>query len=520
MVLSVCQRLLHDVQASEDAFQATFLALVREARYVARREALGGWLYTVAYRVALKAKGRAARRAAQEKAGLAIPEAVTPEDTSVFDLRPLLDEEINRLPEKYRRPVVLCYLQGKTNTEAARQLGCPPGTIATRLTWARERLRRRLTQRGVTLSAGALAAVFGGGKLQAVLPGPLVNLTVRVGLAGTMGRIGVTSAYVTTLAQGAMHMLFLNRLKKMVLIVAVAGVLVAGAGVGSYRAMARRVGQPTAQEAPPPQSSARADGGKDEARLNARQALGEAFDLVRAVKDAAERVDLLTQPAIAQTEAGDRAGGIKTLRDALNAAHEIRDETPKGMALREIAEAQVRVKDVPAALRTAEEIQDSWRKNHLLFLIASQQAAVGDMIGAMQTAEGITDDQKDSALAAVAVAQAETGNVKTALQIADRLKHQPLSRASALEAIALAQAKAGDRAAGVSLQEALRLQTATLAQENDRIAMRTRIAILQARLGDVSGAFAAAAAFPDNKEGGSVQEPGTGWHCRGAGPRR
>jgi RNA polymerase sigma factor (sigma-70 family) len=495
MVLGLCQRLLHDVHAAEDAFQATFLALAREAGRVARRESVGSWLYTVACRVALKAKGRAARRAARESAGPGVHEAVHSEDPAALDLRPVLDEEINRLPEKYRRPVVLCYLEGKTNTEAALQLGCPAGTVATRLAWARARLRGRLTRRGVALSAGVLATGLGAGTLRAALPGPLVESTVRAGVAWAVGRAtaGAASARVAALAEGAVQMLFVSRLKKMVLIVAAAVVFAAGVGVCSYRVLAGKGGPATAQETRPPA------GGKDYVRPTARQVLGEALDVARAVEDAAERVNLLVQLAVGQAEAGDRAEGLKTLQDALKVAREIEEETPKGMALREIAQAHVRVKDVPGALRAADVIQDAWRKNHLLFLIATQQASGGDVAGALRTAEAISDDQKDGVLEAAARAQAGAGDLKAALQMADRLKHQPLSRAGALEAVALAQAKAGDRAAGATLQEALRLQTATLAREGDRTAARASGAVLQARIGDVSGALACAAKLADGR---------------------
>src|SRR5579884_1595920 len=187
MVLGVCQRLLHDAHAAEDAFQATFLALAREAGRVARGGAVAGWLYRVGYRVALKAKGRAARRAEVEQRRPGSGATLPAEGADWTDLRPVLDDEINRLPAKYRRPVVLCYLEGKTNAEAARQLGCPAGTVATRLAWARERLRGRLTRRGVALSGAALGAALGGEVARAVPPAPLVEATVRLGVSGATG---------------------------------------------------------------------------------------------------------------------------------------------------------------------------------------------------------------------------------------------------------------------------------------------------------------------------------------------
>src|SRR5262249_4735029 len=152
LVLNVCRRVLRDEDDAEDAFQATFLVLARRARSIRRGESLGSWLYKVAYRAALAA--RAARKRAGRRTPLADLPAPEPADDPVGRApRPVLDEEVSRLPDKYRAPFVLCYLEGKTTDEAAEPLGCPRGTVGTRLAWARERLRSRLARRGVALSA-------------------------------------------------------------------------------------------------------------------------------------------------------------------------------------------------------------------------------------------------------------------------------------------------------------------------------------------------------------------------------
>src|SRR5260370_3727354 len=122
MVLSLCRRLLRHEQGGEDAFQATFLILVRKAGSISKREALGSWLYKVAYRIALEARDRSRMRTVDSKYLADIPAAATTPDLLWRDLRPVLDEELARLPDKYRVPFVLCYLEGKTNEEAARQL--------------------------------------------------------------------------------------------------------------------------------------------------------------------------------------------------------------------------------------------------------------------------------------------------------------------------------------------------------------------------------------------------------------
>src|SRR5262245_17055223 len=133
MVLRVCQRLLRDGPDADDAFQATFIVLVRKAQSIIKLESVASWLYGVAYRVALRAKVRGDRRLARERQ---IDEGSVPGhdggaalEAGVAELRPVLDEELNRLPEKYRAPVVLCYLEGKTNEEAAQYLQWPTGTV-------------------------------------------------------------------------------------------------------------------------------------------------------------------------------------------------------------------------------------------------------------------------------------------------------------------------------------------------------------------------------------------------------
>ena len=169
MVLGVCRRVLSDPHDVEDAFQATFLVLVRKAHSLRRRDLLGNWLYGVAHRVAVRARANAARRRTRERSGAEAAAGKPPRDGDWRDLRPVLDEEIARLPEKYRAPVVLCFLEGQTHEEAARQLRWPLGTVKSRLARARARLQGRLTRRGLAPSAGLLGArvlvgVIGGGR--------------------------------------------------------------------------------------------------------------------------------------------------------------------------------------------------------------------------------------------------------------------------------------------------------------------------------------------------------------------
>src|SRR5262249_53967364 len=142
LVFGVYRKMLFDVQDAEDAFQATFLILVRKAASITRRSLLGNWLYGVAVRVATRARKSAFRRRASQHHDLDLADVAGPEQPADPDLGPLVHEEVERLPEKYRGPVVLCYPEGKTNAEAADQLHWPVGTVKTRLDKARELLRR------------------------------------------------------------------------------------------------------------------------------------------------------------------------------------------------------------------------------------------------------------------------------------------------------------------------------------------------------------------------------------------
>src|SRR6516164_7208194 len=159
MVFQVCRRRLHHWQDAEDAFQATFLVLARKASAIHRPDLLANWLYGVALRTTLKARASGFRRGQREAHVADLEDTPAPADAPWQSLAPVLDEEVNRLPVKYRTPVVLCYLEGMTNEEAARRLGCAKGTLQSRLAWARRRLCSRLTARGLTFSAGFLATL-------------------------------------------------------------------------------------------------------------------------------------------------------------------------------------------------------------------------------------------------------------------------------------------------------------------------------------------------------------------------
>jgi RNA polymerase sigma factor (sigma-70 family) len=247
MVLGVCSRLTGDPHDAEDAFQATFLVLARKAAVVRPREAVGGWLYGVARRTARDARRAAARRRAREGPMTDLPQPPDPDDAWA-DVRPILDEELARLPDGYRLAVVLCDLEGRPRREAARHLGVPHGTLSNRLAAARRMLARRLTRRGVALAGGLAVALTR--HAAARVPAALAAAAARAADPTT----AVASAAVTVLTEGAIKAMFLAKLKLPTMFL----ILVTAAGLGGGM-LARPVAAdpaPAAKGAPAPKSKA------------------------------------------------------------------------------------------------------------------------------------------------------------------------------------------------------------------------------------------------------------------------
>lgn len=234
MVLGVCRRTLGgDSHLAEDAFQATFLVLVNKAWTIRDRDLLANWLYGVAQRIAAKAKAQAIRRRVVERHA-AEHAAGTSDSSDRAELRSVVDEEIRRLPERYRAPLVLCYLEGLTHHEAASRLGCPVGTIESRLSRARERLRSGLVRRGVAPVSATLAAVFAPAVASAA-PADLIEATLRAAMqfASSRAGAGAVSTAALVLAEQRLRQGFglASGVKlKLGTLIACVGVLTAGLG--------------------------------------------------------------------------------------------------------------------------------------------------------------------------------------------------------------------------------------------------------------------------------------------------
>ncbi|WZO98576.1 sigma-70 family RNA polymerase sigma factor [Isosphaeraceae bacterium EP7] len=217
MVWGVCRRVLRDHHDAEDAFQATFLVLARKAASITPREKLGNWLYGVAYQTARKARATTSNRKAMEKQVPDMPEPVADREGRRDDLLPLLDQELSRLPKKYRLPIVLCDLEGKTHKQAAEQLGWPIGTVSGRLSRGRTMLGERLTRRGFTLAGGSLAMALLQGSASAGIgmPTRLFGSTARAASLFAAGAepAGMVSAGVAALTREVLKMMLLSKLK-------------------------------------------------------------------------------------------------------------------------------------------------------------------------------------------------------------------------------------------------------------------------------------------------------------------
>jgi RNA polymerase sigma factor (sigma-70 family) len=246
MIFRVCRRVLSQEQDVEDAFQATFLVLAREAHKIRKQGSLASWLHGVAYRAALKARaGAARRRTCEARVQVPPPAAALPDEVSWKELRSLLDEELTRLPEKLRAPLVLCYLEGLTQDEAAEQLGCSKITCRRYLERARALLGSRLARRGVTLSAALFALVLSECAASAAVPPALAESTTEAAVALAAGKAvaALASARALALARGLVQPAVSAKVK------AVCVVLLAAALAGLGGAAVRQDHDPVA---PPP----------------------------------------------------------------------------------------------------------------------------------------------------------------------------------------------------------------------------------------------------------------------------
>ncbi|HZW32778.1 MAG TPA: sigma-70 family RNA polymerase sigma factor, partial [Isosphaeraceae bacterium] len=325
MVLGLCRRMLRDPRDIEDAFQATFLVLVRKAPAIRDRGLLSSWLYGVAYRVARRARAQTLRRRVRETAVAELEVATAPENSDGLEISPVLDQELTRLPQKYRAPLVLCYLQGRTHEQAAAELHCPVGTVRSRLARGRDLLKKRLTRRGYAPTA----TILGTGS---TVPPSLVSTTVQAALGfGSSSTIpsGVAAASALALAQGVLTTMKLAQWKWIGLAILATGLSAGGVVVVTY-----------AEYQTPPGTVRDESGDQGErrrrearARLEeAQSALREAHGRREAATDELARArqmlsDAQGKLALAEEDVKQIRGLIATLQDQLQGGEARRDAT-------------------------------------------------------------------------------------------------------------------------------------------------------------------------------------------------
>jgi RNA polymerase sigma factor (sigma-70 family) len=329
MVLGVCRRVLGNHHDAEDAFQATFLVLVRKAASVRRRAAVGSWLYGVAYRTALEAKGRLARRRVRERQVRDMLQPTAEPEEALRELLPVLDRELSRLPEHYRSAVVLCDLEGKTRGEAARLLGVPESTLSGRLTTARRLLAKRLARYGPAFAGGALAAALAQGAASACVPAPLIVSTTR---AATLVAAGNPAAAgkAAVLAEGVLKTMFVTKLRMTVGVALVAVALgaaglvyEAGGGSGTAQA-AGPEGKPPTESLSPSANGKQEDGNLKETVLALEKRIYEAYK----AQDRAAFGSLLADDFEGVNLRGypfDKAGELKYVANFCATEYELKD---------------------------------------------------------------------------------------------------------------------------------------------------------------------------------------------------
>jgi RNA polymerase sigma factor (sigma-70 family) len=520
MVLGTCRRLLRHAADVDDAFQATFLVLLRKGRSVSRGEALGAWLYRVAYRVALRARSAARRRAEHERPGLDAAEVPAPPAPPWDDLRPVLDEEVSRLPARERAAFVLCYLQGKTHAEAGRELGCPAGTVSWRLARARERLRRRLARRGVALSAAALAGLVSANATAAPVPAALVSTALRAALLGG----GAVSAQAVALTEGVLQAMLLTKVKGVAAVVLALAVVGGGGGAISYRAAAGPApGGATARLAA---RSADQDARQIEALKAENAALREQLERMK-VELTQHRAELEQARARARLALNEAVSQAKKLDFARARAEEAaRKEAPgskappvtkdvrlaenqqRELAERYRAEAQKMQQDLKAR-QAALEIDAAKARSDLQQARAEAQGLRDQLMRVQRLAENrqrLADDRAVKAdgdrAAAAQKARDEVELLKAQLEIkkAELLAAEAVAEGAAKQQERMKALRASGAAAESAILKAHTEATTTMAQVRVKQAelRAAEVALMQAMRRVQAGA--GAAANPSNRE--------------------
>jgi len=479
MVWGVCRRILRDHHNAEDAFQATFLVLVRKAVKVRQREKVANWLYGVAHQTAMKARAILAKRRTRERQGTTMPEQQAPKQDTWNDLQPLLDQELSRLSDKYRVAIVLCDLEGKTRKEAARQLRLPEGTVAGRLTRGRAMLAKRLGRHGLGVSGGALGAVLSQKAVSAGGPISVMCSTIEAAsilAAGQVAATGATSVQVAALTEAVVQGMLLTKLKiPLALVIALA---ITGTGV-AYRFVETQAAGAAGTDRLPPERKLPVVGGQAAApqkqqtaktpALRSQELLNDALKEFQAAGDepGALRHRLLADMAGLHARLGDRDAARKLFEQA-SAIVAAMDESQQSGEWRMMALAAARAGVVDEAIAATSHIPKGERDSTFQE-VAAELAKKRQEKNAMRVAAMVEDEPMKSSigrrlLEELGLAYAAAGDIPEALRVVERIK-DPSSQVTvllgriyllmsydddgadpALLGVALLQAKAGEKA--------------------------------------------------------------------------
>jgi RNA polymerase sigma factor (sigma-70 family) len=508
MVLGVCQRVLPNPQDAEDAFQATFLVLVRRAGVVPRQK-VGSWLHEVACRTAWASRRLILRRRAIGQQVRELPHPAAEPEEPREDLRLLLDQELSRLPEKYRLPLILCDLEGRPRRDVARQLRIPDGTLSNRLTTARQRLARQLGRRGLAVSGGAFASLL--------VPDALVACVVSTAQGAAAPPALVSLLPIASLTRGGLQSMWLSRLKIALALVPLLTLLAGGYGMlrspgpGPARALASAPG-PAPAGKPPANAPDKKALARSQATLN--EALKEFADTKAKPGDLRHRP--LGDMAVLQAQLGDRAAARKLFGQAGDLIAGL--ATNQSGEWRLLASAQANVNEVDDAIATTRRIPAGDRFRDIAFQeVATELAKNRREKDALGVADLIENEKtrawvRPMLLETLALAHAGAGDVPQALRMLDRLE-SPAAKVNVLTGvgylslsftetpdepgIALLQFEAGKTAeARKSLARAAEL-AATVTGGLSRDRALAAVACAQARMGDLAAASKTAAGITD-----------------------
>jgi RNA polymerase sigma factor (sigma-70 family) len=529
MVLRVCRSILRDEHDSEDAFQATFLVLVDRAGSVRERTSVGSWLHGVALRVAACARGSSARRRAMERR--AADRAVTIYDPAAPepDFAPMLHEELAGLPERYRQPMVLCYLEGLACEDVALRLGWPIGTVKSRLARGRERLRARLLGRGLGPCVIPLNEVFSGEVAsEAIMPTVAVDSTVRMAVCFASGGplVGVVPVAVALLTEGVLKAMSWSRLKLFaqgalaavvltVLVGSVVRVVTSGGGAQPI-ARAPKPGIPAPAPGPVVEAQVQTSGAESPERLLLR-----CRGIIEKMPESFEKGRLFSELATTQAELHYWADARETGRRAVQVAETIEiepSEMPSAKMfpqvrtneLREAAKALAAAGDVEGALTAEEKIgvastHARGAREYVLQEVGTALVKAGFLDGANRVISVMRGRglNTDLVLWELASAQARAGNDRAALQTVDSIPDQAFRVAALIGmgfdcstyymapegGIALAQFHTGNRAgADETLRKALAIAE-KLADAKSKGQALSLIARTMVAMGDLAGAI-------------------------------